>query len=85
MPDWFLTSWQWVSGAAVVVPALGATTHVVLNKRDSKAATGWSGLIWFAPGAGPCSVVVFAIEPAAPVTCAQRPPPRRGRPRVERA
>lgn len=35
-----------------------ATLHVVLHKRDSRAATAWVGFIWFVPGVG---VVLYAV------------------------
>ncbi len=52
MPDWLLSSWHLLSGAAVVAVDLYATAHVILHKRDAHAAIGWAGLIWFAPGVG---------------------------------
>ncbi len=35
-----------------------ATLHVVMHKRDSRAATAWVGFIWFVPGVG---VVLYAM------------------------
>ena len=31
------------------VLAASATVHIVLRKRDSRAAIGWAGLVWLAP------------------------------------
>ncbi len=52
MPDWLLTSWYRVSGATVVAADLLATAHVILHKRDTRAAIGWARLVWFAPWVG---------------------------------
>jgi cardiolipin synthase len=53
MPDWLVTSWYWFSGPAVLVMDLAATAHVILRKRDTRAAIGWVGLIWLVPVLGP--------------------------------
>lgn len=39
-----------------------AATHVILHKRDTRAATGWLGLIWFAPILGVCFYWLFGIN-----------------------
>ena len=62
MPDWLLSSWHWFSGAAIVALDLFATAHVILNKRDTQAAIGWAGLIWFAPGVGAILYYLFGIN-----------------------
>jgi cardiolipin synthase len=49
MPDWLLASWQWLSGAAVLLADAAAVAHIVLTKRDTRAAIGWAGLVLFAP------------------------------------
>jgi cardiolipin synthase len=38
-----------VLGVAAFVISMAASAHVILNKRDTKAAIGWVGLIWFVP------------------------------------
>lgn len=40
-----------VAGAALFIDLL-ASTHAVMYKRDSRAAAGWLGVIWFAPVLG---------------------------------
>lgn len=62
MPDWLASSWQWLSAAAVLAADLIATAHVVLRKRETRAAIGWAGLIWFAPGVGPVLYYLFGIN-----------------------
>ena len=62
MPDWLLSPWQWLSGAAVVAVDVLATAHVILRKRDVQAAIGWAGLIWFAPGVGPVLYYLLGVN-----------------------
>jgi cardiolipin synthase len=55
----FLTHvWPAVSAGVVVFLALFATGHVLLRKRDVRAAIGWVGLIWLAPFVG---VVLYSL------------------------
>ena len=44
--------WQPWLAILVFIVALSATLHVVLHKRDARAAIGWVGLIWLAPLVG---------------------------------
>lgn len=53
------TMWTLVAGAADVVLALAASAHVILHKRDVRAAIGWTGLVWLAPFAG--SILYFVL------------------------
>jgi cardiolipin synthase len=39
-----------------------ASAHVILNKRDSRAAVGWVGVIWLAPVLGAVLYVLFGIN-----------------------
>ena len=39
-------------GAALALVNLVASAHVILRKRDSRAAVSWVGLIWLVPGLG---------------------------------
>lgn len=45
-----------------VIISLLASAHVVLYKRDTKAAIGWIGLIWLSPFLGTAIYVVFGIN-----------------------
>jgi len=47
--------------AGVVLAAI-ASGHAVLNKRDSRAAVLWVGVIWLAPVIGPVLYVLFGIN-----------------------
>lgn len=42
--------------------ALLASVHVLLNKRDSRAATLWLGMIWFIPVLGPMLYVALGVN-----------------------
>ncbi|HYG69799.1 MAG TPA: phospholipase D-like domain-containing protein [Anaeromyxobacteraceae bacterium] len=44
------------------VVALLASAHVVLHKRDVRAALGWVGFIWLAPVIGAIAYVVFGVN-----------------------
>jgi cardiolipin synthase A/B len=45
-----------------VVLAILASGHVVLHKRDVRAALGWIGFIWLAPVIGAAAYVVFGVN-----------------------
>lgn len=49
-------------GAAYLLASLVATSHVVLRKRDPRAAIGWVGLIWLVPGLGALLYAVFGVN-----------------------
>ncbi len=44
---------------AVTIPTV---FHILLKKRDTKAATGWVGLVWFAPFLGACLYWLFGVN-----------------------
>lgn len=49
-------------GAAYLLASLVASGHVVLRKRDPRAAIGWVGLIWLVPGLGALLYAVFGVN-----------------------
>ncbi len=53
MVSWHIQEW-WPQIVALLSFALSAycSGHAVLNKRDSRSATGWVGIIWLAPFVG---------------------------------
>ena len=53
LPGW----WPYAVGIVVLAFNLAATGHVLLQKRDVRAALAWVGLIWFVPVVG---AVLFA-------------------------
>ena len=61
--EWFLSSaWPWVLVGVNTVLVLGASSHVVLTKRDSRAALGWVGIIWLTPVLGTLLYLLFGIN-----------------------
>ncbi len=51
-----------VLGAALALVNLVASAHVILRKRDSRAAIGWVGLIWLVPGLGAVIYAAFGVN-----------------------
>ncbi len=49
LPDYLLQHWLIFSAAFNILVALVASAHVILNKRDTRAAIAWVGLIWLTP------------------------------------
>ncbi len=49
LPNYLTQHWLVVSAAINIIVALVASAHVVLNKRDTRAAITWVGLIWLTP------------------------------------
>lgn len=47
-----LPGWPYAAGIAIAIVDLVASVHVVVRKRDVRAAIGWVGLIWLVPGVG---------------------------------
>ncbi len=83
-------------GALSLAIALAATGHVVLHKRDVRAALGWVGFVWFAPVLGAAAYFVFGVnrirrraealrlpEVRARIPESLRPPPPRRPPEAE--
>jgi cardiolipin synthase len=44
--------WPWLVGGAAILVAIAASAHVILHKREVRAAIGWTGLIFFSPFVG---------------------------------
>lgn len=51
-----------LAGILHVALAVAASTHILLNKRDSKSAAGWIGLVWLAPLTGGLLYVALGIN-----------------------
>ncbi len=76
--------WTGPSGVIVavlsIVVALAATGHVILHKRDVRAALGWVGFIWLAPVLGAAAYLVFGVNRIRRRALALRLPDVRARP-----
>ena len=57
-----LSAWPYVAGALAFVLSLIVSSHVLLHKRDVRAAVGWIGLAWLAPVIGSLLYLVFGIN-----------------------
>jgi cardiolipin synthase len=51
-----------IYGAAVLIISCTASAHVILNRRDTKAAVGWVGLIWLVPVLGALLYILLGIN-----------------------
>jgi len=51
-----------IIGAFFIIVACIASAHVILNKRDTRAAVGWVGLIWLVPALGSLLYIVLGIN-----------------------
>jgi len=61
--EWLLASaWPWIIAAIHLALTVGASAHVVLTKRDPRAAIGWVGIIWLTPIVGTLLYVMFGIN-----------------------
>lgn len=58
LPGW----WPYAAGAVIALANLVASAHVVTRKRDVRAAIGWMGLIWLAPGIGPLLYAALGLN-----------------------
>lgn len=57
-----MTSWQWLLLALEVGAAVGAMVHVILRKRDPKAAAYWIAIILLVPLAGAALYLLLGIN-----------------------
>lgn len=74
--------WPLVLTTLTVALPLLATGHVVLTKRDVKAAMGWVGVVWLAPWIGPILYFLFGINRIQRRANRLRPSRRRPRPKI---
>ncbi|RMG19563.1 MAG: cardiolipin synthase [Deltaproteobacteria bacterium] len=59
---WLQHAWPHLTAALSLLVNLLATAHVVLHKRDVRAALGFVGLIWFAPILGAVFYLLFGVN-----------------------
>ena len=62
MWDLFHRFWPLALGLVEVIAVVAATTHAVLNKRDTRAVIGWVGLVWLAPLIGALLYYCFGVN-----------------------
>ncbi|MCG6894958.1 MAG: cardiolipin synthase [Desulfobacteraceae bacterium] len=54
--------WPWLVALINLLTSIGCTLHIVLRKREIRAAIGWTGLVWLAPMLGAILYVSFGIN-----------------------
>ena len=54
--------WPFIAGALTLALSVVASSHVILHKRDSRAAVAWVGLIWLAPVIGSGLYVLLGVN-----------------------
>jgi cardiolipin synthase A/B len=60
---WFFsTIWPWAFVVLHGLVVILASSHVVLTKRDSRAAIGWVGIIWLTPIIGTVLYITFGVN-----------------------
>ncbi len=62
MFDIFFTVWPYIIGLAHFVVMIFAASHVVLTKRDNRAAIGWAGIIVLTPFLGALLYFMFGVN-----------------------
>ncbi|QDU26955.1 Major cardiolipin synthase ClsA [Anatilimnocola aggregata] len=62
MIEFLQSNWTYIFAAVDLVVVLVASSHVVLTKRDNRAALGWVGIIWFAPIIGSLLYFTFGVN-----------------------
>ena len=60
--DLFRDFWPHFAAVAVVAVSVVAAGHAILNKRDSRAAIGWVGVIWLSPPIGAVLYYLLGIN-----------------------
>ena len=60
--NFFETVWPYLIFVFATSLAVVASAHVVLTKRDSRAAIGWVGIIWLTPMIGTALYVLFGVN-----------------------
>ncbi len=54
--------WPYLLVAVDVLVASAASVHVVMNKRDTRSAVSWVGLVWLSPFVGSLLYLLFGIN-----------------------
>ncbi len=62
LSGWLALLWPFLVALLDLVLAIGSTMHIVLNKRDVRAAIGWTGLVWLVPLLGTLLYYCFGIN-----------------------
>ena len=60
--EMFNTTWPYLVTLITFCLTLATAVHIVLQKRNTRAAAGWLGLVWFAPVLGVCLYWMFGVN-----------------------
>ena len=60
--EFFNTTWPYLVTLATFCVILATAVHILLKKRNTRAAAGWLGLVWFAPVLGVCLYWMFGVN-----------------------
>jgi cardiolipin synthase len=60
--EFFLSYWPWLAVAAAFALDLLVSVHIVLTKRDARAAIAWIAIIWFVPFLGSMFYYLLGIN-----------------------
>jgi cardiolipin synthase A/B len=60
--DQLATFWPHIAAGFDFLAALLASIHAILNKRDSRAALLWIGVVWLLPVLGPLLYLSFGVN-----------------------
>ena len=60
--NWLWIVWPFLLALATLVVDFGFSCHVILHKRDNRAAIAWLGFIWFVPLVGSVLYLLFGIN-----------------------
>jgi len=57
-----ITAWPYIAWALSIFLSLIVSAHILLHKRDVRAAIGWIGLVWLAPLIGSLTYLMLGIN-----------------------
>jgi cardiolipin synthase len=60
--DLIYVSWPYLVTLATIAAILATAVHILYYKRNTRAAAGWLGLVWFAPILGVCLYWIFGVN-----------------------
>ena len=60
--DFIQISWPFILSLGSLLLLLYTAGHILLNKHDTRSATGWLGLVWFAPVIGICLYWLLGVN-----------------------
>ena len=60
--EMFNTTWPYLVTLITFCIILATAIHILLQKRNTRAAAGWLGLVWFAPVLGVCLYWMFGVN-----------------------